>query len=132
MWVYSPSKPKPPKVPEAFKKEVEAKAQEVVDKVLKPHCLKPPPPDPQLNYIVDIYVKWYRSYFYFCAKYACPGPNALSPFFEVKNARMEYVGGRSFNLAYLRHTGEWNELEQGLSLEKCLAQITPNSHYFIC
>lgn len=37
----------------------------------------------ELNMVeaVDIYAKWYRRYFYFCAKYCSPAPNALSPFF---------------------------------------------------
>jgi hypothetical protein len=79
------------------------------------------------GYIVDIYTKWQRSYFYFCAKYASPGPNALSPFFEVRFARLEYVGGLGrqsrFNMAYMRHTGKWFEIRQVLSLDQCLAEV---------
>ena len=79
----------------------------VVESVLKPRHVKEPEPDPQFNYLVDITTKWYRSYFYFCSRYACPGPYALSPFFEDKFARMEYIGDGPFNLAYMRHTGQW-------------------------
>ena len=83
----------------------------------------------QFNYIVDIYTKWYRNYFYFCAKYACPGPNATSPFFETKFARLEYVGSDRFHLSFMRHTEEWVELYQNLSLNGCLEAIR-NEPYF--
>ncbi len=123
MWVYAPKKPTPPKVPEALKREVETKANALVESVLKPLHVKEPEPDPQFNYIVDLYTKWYHSYFYFCSRYACPGPYALSPFFESKFARMEYIGDGLFNLAYMRYTGQWFELFTDLSLDACLASI---------
>jgi hypothetical protein len=103
-WIYSPPKPPKPKVPETLKVEVERH---------------------DFNYIVDIYTKWYRNYFYFCAKYCCPSPNALSPSFEDKFARMEYIGGDGrFNLSFMRYTGQWIEIYTDLSLDESLAAIT--------
>ena len=129
-WVYSPPKPTKPKVPEATKAEVEGKATELVNTVLKPTHIKPPLKNQQFSYIIDIYTKWYRSYFYFCATYACPGPCALSPTFESKFARMEYVKGQRFNLSYMRHTGEWLEIHQDLTLDQCLAAIEEGGAFF--
>ena len=57
-WVYSPAPQAPPPVPAALKREVEEKAKALVDTVLKPRYIKPPPEDPQFNYIDDIYTKW--------------------------------------------------------------------------
>jgi hypothetical protein len=54
---------------------------------------------------------------------AVPGPNAISPFFEDKFARMEYVGSDRFNLSYMRYTGKWLEVYTGLSVDECLAAI---------
>jgi len=122
-WVYNPPKPAKPKVTEALKAEVEAKATELVNTVLKPMHIKPPRKKHPFNYITDLYTKWYRSYFYFCATYAVPGPNALAPSFESKFARLEYVGGQRFNLSYMRYTGEWLEIHQALTLDQCLAEI---------
>jgi hypothetical protein len=123
-WVYSPTKPK---VPDAVKVGVEAKAMALVNDILKPEHVKPPPKNAKWNYIVDLYTKWHRNCFYFCAKYVCPGPNALSPFFDTGFARLEYSGGvgrqSRFNLSYMRHTGRWWEIRHGLSLEQCLAEI---------
>jgi hypothetical protein len=126
-WVYSPRKPAKPKLPEGVKAETERQAQELIDNVLKLKHIAPPPADAQFNYIVDIYGRWYRNYFYFCAKYASPGPSALSPDFESKFARLEYMGGQGdqsrFQLAFMRYTGAWVEVYTGLSLQECLASI---------
>jgi hypothetical protein len=124
MWVYRPPKPK---VPDTVKVELEAKATELINTILRLEHVRPPPKNAKWNYIVDLYNKWHRNYFYFCAKYACPGPNALSPFFDSGFARLEYAGGVGrqgrFNLSYMRHTGRWWEIRHGLSLEQCLAEI---------
>jgi hypothetical protein len=60
---------------------------------LKPEHIKPPPKNAKWNHIVDLYTKWHRKYFYFCAEYACPGPSAMSPYFEMGFARLKYTGG---------------------------------------
>jgi len=122
-WVYSPSKPSAPKVPERVKAEVQQKADQLVETVLKPQHIEPPPKDHDFNYIVDLYTKWYRHYFYFCAKYCSPGPYARSPFFETKFARMEYIGEDNFNLSFMRHTDEWIEVRPDSSLDECLTAI---------
>jgi hypothetical protein len=124
-WVYSPPKPPAPKVPANTKLIVRQKADELVDGVLKKRYIQHPPARNafQYNYIADIYTKWYRHYFYFCAKYNVPGPNALVPFFEAKFARLEYTKDNRFNMAFMRHTGEWIEVYQDLSLERCLKAV---------
>jgi hypothetical protein len=122
-WISSPSRPTKPRVTDNVKADVERKAAELVEKFLKPQHIKPPPEDMRFNYIVDIYTRWYRNYFYLCAKYHSPGPNAISPFFEVKFARLEYVGGDRFNLSFIRHTGQWVEIYTDCSLEECLSTI---------
>jgi hypothetical protein len=122
-WVYRAQKPAAPRVPDTLKTEVQQKADELIATVLASRYVKPPPKVKQLNYIVGLYAKWYRHYFYFCAKYASPGPNAISPFFDTKFARMEYVGRKNFNLSYMRYTEEWIETARGLSLAECLTAI---------
>ncbi len=129
VWVYSQPKLPKPKVPKNIKIEVETKAKELIESFLKPNHIKPPPEDERFNYIVDIYAKWYRSYFHFCAKYASSGPYAISPFFETKFARMEYVGNGLFNLSYMRHTEQWLELYTNLSVDECLATIKDDPHF---
>jgi hypothetical protein len=79
-------------LPGTLKDEVDTKARELIETVLKPKHVQPPPTGHELNYITDITTKWLGSKCYFVSIYACPGPNAISPTFETKFARMEYVG----------------------------------------
>ena len=125
MWVYSPAKRPAPKVPPDVKADVLQKTNELIEMFLKPQHIEtaPAPNQFQHNYIADIYAKWYRHYFYFCAKYCVPGPNALVPFFEAKFARMEYIGSNHFALSFMRYTGEWVEVYPDLSLKKCIEAI---------
>jgi hypothetical protein len=130
MWIYSPPKPVKPSVPPALKSSIETKANELVDSVLKPKHIPPEPENTQFNYIVDIYTKWYRNYFYFCAKYCCPGSNAITPFFDTKFARLEYIGTQQFNLSYMRHTGQWWEVYTALSVNECFEMIQNEPLFF--
>ena len=122
-WVYSPRKPTPPPVPETVKREVITRANELIETVLKPKYIQPQPENPQFNYLIDFYGKWYRSAFYFCAKYCVPGPDALVPSFEAKFARMQYAGNGRFHLSFMRYTGQWVELYTDLTVDECLAAV---------
>jgi hypothetical protein len=128
-WIYSPPKPPKPKVPESVKRDVETRAHEFVESVLKPTHLKPAPPHADWNYLVDISTKWYRNYFYLSATYCSPGPSALAPSFETPFARLEYVGDQQFHLSYMRHTGQWWELYTALSVKACLQAISDDPHF---
>jgi len=122
-WGYSPRKATTSQLQETLKREVTTKANELIETALKPKHIQPPPENPQFNYIVDIYGKWYHRYFYFCATYCVPGPNATVPVFEAKFARMEYAGNNRFHLSFMQHIGQWVELYTDLSLDECLAAI---------
>lgn len=128
-WVYSPPKPAKPSILPHLKEDIEQKSQQLITSFLKPTYIQPPPPDAKFNYRTDIWTKWYRGYFYFCATYAVPGPNALVPSFEARFARMEYIGNERFNLAYMRHTGQWGEIFTDLSVDECLDRIKHEPHF---
>ena len=78
-WIYSPRKPVPPRIPEDMQMEVTKKANELIDTLLKPNYLQPPPETPQFNYIIDIYGKWYRSYFYSAVRIVAPAQMPYPP-----------------------------------------------------
>ncbi len=128
-WGYSPPKATTSQLQETLKREVTTKANELIETVLKPKHIQPPPENPQFNYIVDIYGKWYQRSFYFCATYCVLCPNATVPSFEAKFARIEYAGYNRFHLAFMRHTGQWVELYTGLSLDECLAAIRDDPYF---
>jgi hypothetical protein len=121
-WNTRPTK-KSAAVTASLKAEVETKAKELIDNVLRPKHVQPPPAEAQFNYITDIQATWYRNYFYFVSIYACPGPNALSPAFESKFARMEPLGDGKFALYFMRHTGEWVGLYDAVSVDDCMKAI---------
>jgi hypothetical protein len=121
-WNTRPAK-KRASVTASLKAEVETKAKDLIDNVLKPKHVLPPPDEAQFNYITDIGAKWHRNYFYLFSTYICSGPNALSPTFESKFARMEPVSGDRFALYFMRHTGEWVGLYDAISVDECLKAI---------
>src|SRR5271165_3170838 len=109
-WMFSPGKKPKASLPGTVKDEVDTKARELIENVLKPKHVHPPPKGHQLNYITDITTKWLGSKCFFVSIYACSGPNAISPTFDSKFARMEYVGDGRFALSFMRHTDQWVEL----------------------
>jgi hypothetical protein len=123
-WAWLPSSQQSdPTLDAAVKAGVEAKVQEWIDKVLKLRFIEPPPPDALCNYVIDVTLKWHGSSLFLAKVYACPAPNAISPTFEDRFARMRHAGGGKFDLAYMRHTGQWVELYHGLTIEQCLELI---------
>jgi len=121
--MHVPPTPAKPKMPDDLKLEVQRKADEFLESYLKPAFIRPPPEDHQWNYIVDLFTKWHQRYFYFCSKYRCPSPNRISEFFESRFARLEFVGNGRFNVSYMRHTGQWWEIFQQLTLEECFEEM---------
>jgi len=120
-WTWVQARPEVP--PKAVKDEVSAMAREIVETHLKPSYIEPPPKDPRWNYIVDIFTKWRGRYFYFMSRYACPGPNTNSPFFDTGFARLEYISDGSFSLAFMRHTGKWEGIWSDMTLDDALRSI---------
>ncbi len=113
----------------SIKTEVEAKAKDLIENVLKSKHVLPPNKVEQFNYITDIGTKWLRNYFYFISTYACPVPNALSPTFESQFARMEYIGDGTFALYFMRHTGEWVGIYDALSVDECMKAIQDDAWF---
>jgi len=56
-WAMYPRKTSSSPLPESLKIEVTTKANELIENVLKPKYIQPPPENPQFNYFVDIYGK---------------------------------------------------------------------------
>jgi hypothetical protein len=122
-WGYSTGKSGRASVPGFLKDEVAARANALIEQDLKPRYIKPPPEHPQFNYVSDIDAKWERGRFYFSTAYTCPEPDAPQPCFEARFARLTYAGNNRFNLAFMRHTGQWVEPYTDLTLDECLTSI---------
>ena len=122
-WMLPTPKKAKASLPESIKADLEAKAKKLVKDVLKPRYVQPPPNDARFNYITDVWIKWVGSTLYFGATYACPGPNAISPSFETRFARLEHVGGGRFTLSYMRHNDKWFRLPGILTADECLDAV---------
>jgi hypothetical protein len=123
-WVYSPSsKAAGATLDAAMKAQIEAKVRELIDKELKPRHVKLPPRDARFNYLSDITMKWHGSTLFLVSVYSCPGPDAISPTFEERFARLRPAVSGRFDLSFMRHTGQWVELFQGQTLDECLQEI---------
>ncbi len=127
-WVYHPTSKPGTKPPDSLKLEVVEAAGEIIAD-WKKKFIRPAPKGHDFNYLIDLYTRWRGNYFYLMGTFACPNPRAISPTFDTGFARLEYVGNRLFDLAYMRHTGKWSQTGQALSLEACLQLICENSLY---
>ncbi len=113
----------------ALKQEVTHKATALIENVLKPRYIEPPPKGHEQNYLVDITTKWLGSKYYFISVYRSRGPHAVSPTFETKFARLEYVGNGQFALSFQRHTGQGVELSDALAVDECLKAIQDDPRF---
>ena len=131
-WMTSPEKKPKTSFRDSIKTELEAKATDLIVNVLKPKHVQPPKKGKQFNYIIDIEAKWFRNNFYFVSTYACPGPNALSPTFEAKFARMEPLGDGTFALYAMRYTGnEWVGVLDALTVDECMKAIQDDDWFVL-
>ena len=109
---------------------VETRGRELIDTVFKPKHFRPPPENPQFNYVVDIIGRWHRGFYYFVSIYACPQTGALSPTFEAPFTWLRHNAGGTFGLAYMRHTGQWWELYDALTLDEAFETLREEMHFW--
>ena len=107
------------------KQGLQREAAQFVAEFYKP-AIKPLPDDLRFNYIVDYSTKWHGAYLQFIAKYACPGPNALSPFFESIFARLGYFRPDSWNIWARRHNDQWMLLGSEMTIPECFEEMRTN------
>ena len=68
MWAPIEKRGPGPKVPDTTKAQVKSKTDHLIETVLKPRHVEPPPENSDFNYLADIYSKWHSRYFYLCSK----------------------------------------------------------------
>ena len=84
------------------------------------------------NYPVGIHGKWHGNKYRFMTRYRSDDPRSQAPEFDAPFARLEYVGGDSFDLSMHRYTGEWVCVFQRLSLREALQQIEDMPFFLPC
>lgn len=118
-----------PKVPENVKSSVNMIIGQFINDYLKPKYIQPPPENRRFNYITDIFSRWHHHYLHLCTTYNSPHPDAISPSFELKFTRLEYISNDCYNMSYMRHTGQWREIYRGMTLDECIETIKEDSFF---
>jgi hypothetical protein len=121
-----------PKVPDLAREKLTVQMNALIDSYFKPTFVKPPPPASlPINYVIDVYTKWFGQYMYLCAKYQAPGRDETAPAstFETKFARLRFIGEGRIGLAFARPSGAWVELFSPVSLEECFQILQEDSHF---
>jgi hypothetical protein len=110
------------------KNRIESQCQPLIGKLKSQYILKNP--KKEYNYLVDIYIKWYRDSLYFCGKYKSESPDRLVNEFENYFVRLKSIKPGSFEISYMRHTEKWCLVARDLPLNECLEMIedTPTLH----
>lgn len=125
IWVKSDIPPKC-KLSKWEKQARVAEAEEFLRTYYRPTFVRPPPVHPEFNYVIDFCANWHGSYLRCVAKYACPEPDALTPFFEVPFARLGCFGRDRYNLWARRHNDQWIVLAEDLTLLQAFAEMRGN------
>jgi hypothetical protein len=125
-WVFSELPPKCT-LKKWEKEQCVADAEKFIAEYYRPTFVKPPPKDDRFNYVVDFRAAFGGSYLRFYVKYASPGPDALSPFFEYPFARLGCFGRARWNLWARRHNDHRVCIEpRPKALRACFASMREN------
>ena len=130
-WIQLPTKPVKEKVSPEFMKIVDLKVAEYIDTILNPYYFSRKPFD-EARRLVKIYTKWHQQhYVHFLAEFHDTRPNVIQECYSDFFARIAYMGQDRFNLAYMRHTGQWWGKYTNLSLEDCLDALKNDNFFMI-
>lgn len=129
-WTWAPRKAQII-VPEIEKSRTAEACRVFITTVLAPRGVHVRDPRKKERQCVGLAGSWHRNFFRFIATFYDPRDNVISAEYEEPFARLEYRKAGGYILAYMRHTGEWNEITYGqpLSLEECFEMITTLPHF---
>lgn len=108
------------------KQTLVAQADELIRTFYRPQFVQPVPEDHRFNHVVDFSARWHGAYLIFNAKYACPGPHAITPFFDHNFARIGWFRPERCNLWARRHNDQWIVIADDLTFDACLAEMRAN------
>jgi hypothetical protein len=104
------------------KQAIGAAGQKLIDETLKPKYL-PEIRRTEFNHPVDMRGRWRGEAYSFVVRYRSGFPENEGEEFETPFARIDHWNG-TFGVDWMRHTGRWWRLREGLSFEEALAMIT--------
>lgn len=78
-------------------------------------------PNPEFGYCSDYSYKWFRDSLYLNQTYKYDSPKSTIKEKVHKVARLDYyIEDSSCGLSYMRHTGKWEAIYEGIPLKDCI------------
>jgi hypothetical protein len=112
-----------PSVPDEVEKRVIVTACETfIQDVLKPRFLPEIKPT-EWNYVVDIRGAWAGGRYRFIQRYRSGFEDNRGEEFDAPFARIDHIARNSFDVHWMRHTGQWWRLYAGVTLAEALRTI---------
>jgi hypothetical protein len=96
------------------------KCEEAIAFLKKKHVAEP---NPDFGYTINIFGKWFRSYYYFIQTMRYDNPSFLQKEQDFKFARLEFFSPTAFGLSYMRLNDEWFMLYNNISLDEALEAV---------
>jgi hypothetical protein len=101
----------------ALMSKAEAGLKKIVEKLKKELVVQP---NPDYGYVTDFSFRWFRDSLYLEQTYKYDSPDALAKEQVFKLGRIDFYVDNTCGLSYMRHTGKWELLCSGETIETCL------------
>jgi len=109
-------------VPEAEKQAIIAACEALIRDRLKPRYLPVTRP-PGWNCPIDLHGTWAAGRYRFLVRFRSGQAETEGQEFDAPFARIDRMGPDLFNVHWMRHTGQWWPLFQGLTLAEALDKV---------
>ena len=107
---------------EVEKASITAACERLIGEFLRPRFLPVIRPT-EFNYPVDILGKWRGANYRFIQRYRSGWEENKGEEFDAPFTRLDRVGPDRFDIYWMRHTGKWWRIHQGVSLAEALKLI---------
>jgi hypothetical protein len=124
-WVWVAPKPKP--ADELEKRKIIVACEEFIRDVLKPR-FQPKIEPTKWNYPVDIRGIWAGGRYRFVQRYRSGFEHNCGEEFDAPFTRIVRIGPDSFDVDWMRHTGQWWRLYRGVTLAEAFKIIEKDGH----
>ena len=120
--VWGPITPRPVAPDPIEKQQIIATCEAFIADVLKPRFLPAIKPTP-FNYPIDIHGDWRAGRYRFITRYRSGHEDNAGTEFDAPFMRLDHMAPDRFDVFWMRHTGQWWPLRNGLSLAASLQAI---------
>ena len=121
-WVWAPKPPRPV-MPDALERRaIVAACEALIQDVLKPAHIPVIVPS-KFNYLIDITGAYAGGRYRFMRRYKSGFEDTLGQEFDAPFARVDRMKPGSFDVHWMRHTGQWWPLHRELTLAEALQKV---------